>query len=155
MENPSGKKKPKSPPSAPGQTGGLSWHPVIKKLIDACGGIPDAVELQGYLGPSDLNGYIRLYVSLNFKCYYEIPETGAVLYCGPYDESDEAQPTTLVVRASSELKYVQSQVVERTGPASFLVGNIQSAYPVGKSDTGSSPPAVGLVCLPIPHTAPG
>jgi len=128
MENPSGKKKDKSAASSGEQKVDLSPHPVVQKLMDPSGRLPEVVTLVGYLGPSDREDFIRLYRDLDFKSYFEIPKEGAILYRMPSDPSDEASPTKIVVRATARIEYVR--VFEHAAEASFLQGRIKLAAPV-------------------------
>jgi len=126
-----GRKKDKAAAGGADQQVDLSHHPVIEKLMRLHGGsLPDAVELVGYLGPSDKDDSVRLYLDLSFKSYVEIPKEGAVLYREPHDPSAEAKPTTILVSASAKLKLVRVEVLEQAVEASFLRGNIASTCPI-------------------------
>jgi len=129
MDNPSGKKKERSQPNAGNQKVDLTHHPVIAKLIKSHGSIPDTLELVGYLGPSDKDDRVRLYLDLNFKSYVEIPKEGAILYQEPTVASEEARPTKILVSASAKLTLVEVRVLEQV-EASFLRGSIASGYPI-------------------------
>jgi hypothetical protein len=152
MENPSSKKKDKSSVPTNDPNVDLSPHPVVKALMDEHGKIPDCVALAGYLGPSDRPEYVRLYLDLTFKHYYEIPKKDAVLYREPYDKSEEARPTRIIVRAGAELKLVQVQTSEQTGAASFLHGTIRSAGLVQPPAGLALPSHDQVRCKPVPAT---
>ncbi len=128
MENPSGKKKARSESSAGDQKVDLSPTPVVQKLMDPSGSLPEVVTLVGYLGASDRNDSVRLYLDLDFKSYFEIPKEGAVVYRVPDDPADLASPSKILVRATAKITFVR--VLEHAAEAAFLVGSIRSGSPV-------------------------
>jgi hypothetical protein len=126
MDNPPSKKKEESGSSSAASEVDLSPHPVVEKIMKLGKGLSDAIELIGYLGPSDRSDFVRLYLDLEFTSYFEIPRKGAILYREPADRSEEARPTRIVVQANAELKFVQVQVFGPADAALLLRGNIQA-----------------------------
>jgi hypothetical protein len=127
MDNPPGRKKDKAQQSAGGQGPDLSFHPVVLALQRQDGSFPDVVELRGYLGPSDNQGYIRLYFDLTFKSYADIPKD-AIIYREPYDPLEEARPSTILVSTKAKLHIVEVHALENV-EASFLGGSIAACCP--------------------------
>jgi hypothetical protein len=96
----------------------LTPHPLVAKLIsNAATPTPDAVTLEGYLGPSSREGYVRVYLDLTFKAYLEIPKNG-IIHADKADPSNESKPTTIVIDPTTKLDLVHSL------EASFLKGKI-------------------------------
>jgi hypothetical protein len=79
----------------------LKVNPLIAKLAGATSG--GAVELQGYVGPSEA-GTVRLYRSLAMDSYVDIPRE-AILDAADV-ESDSEGRVRLYVQGTSELKEV-------------------------------------------------
>ncbi len=96
----------------------LTPHPLVAKLLaNAAKPSPDAVTLEGYLGPSSRDGYVRVYLDLTFKAYFEIPKNG-ILHADKADPSNESKPTTIVIDPATKLDLVHSL------EASYLKGRI-------------------------------
>jgi hypothetical protein len=96
----------------------LTPHPLVAKLIaNAANPPPDTVTLEGYLGPSSRDGFVRVYLDLTFKSYFEIPKNG-ILHADKADPSNESKPTTIVIDLATKLDLVHSL------EASYLKGNI-------------------------------
>jgi len=85
---------------------------------------PNLVALTGYFGPSKKADSIRLYPSLDFQSYFEIPKA-AIIATTPVDAEDDQSPTVVHVKAGTSVEAVQTstQPVE-----SYLQGGITGAY---------------------------
>jgi hypothetical protein len=116
-------KKPDPDPKPPEVD--LSPHPIVKALLGGSDCPPQLVILVGYLGPSSKEGSVRLYTSLEFHSYYEIPRAG-VARTEPADPDDASSPTRVYVAATAVLELVQ--VSRMSLEASLLGGAIASAY---------------------------
>jgi hypothetical protein len=104
----------------------LTPHPLVAKLIsNAANPTPDAVTLEGYLGPSSREGYVRVYLDLTFKAYFEIPKNG-IVHADKPDPSNESKPTTIVIDPATKLDLVHSL------DASYLKGKIAAALTATK-----------------------
>jgi hypothetical protein len=100
----------------------LTPHPLVAKLIsNPANPAPDAVTLEGYLGPSSREGYVRVYLDLTFKAYFEIPKNG-ILHADKADPSNESKPTTIVIDPATKLDLVHSL------EASYLKGKIAAGF---------------------------
>jgi hypothetical protein len=122
----------------------IQTHPVISKLVPNPGDLPNTAVLVGYLGPSQREGFLRLYLDLDFRAYFEIPKEGVIIYAEPVDPSSEAKPTRIVIDASRKIEFVQ--IVE----TAFLQGGIVSAFPVGmeRRPTVIIPPGIARSSYP-------
>ncbi len=103
----------------------LETHPLVARLHADPDEYSEAVALVGYLGPSNKTDYVRLYVDLSFRNYYEIP-AGAVVSTTPADASDENSPTTVHVSGDARLEKVS--VTSQSVEARFLQGSISAGY---------------------------
>lgn len=102
----------------------LSTHPLVTKLYGDSDTPPNLVALTGYFGPSKKADSIRLYPSLDFQSYFEIPKA-AIIATTPVDSKDDQSPTVVHVKAGTPVEAVQTstQPVE-----SYLQGGITGAY---------------------------
>jgi hypothetical protein len=102
----------------------LSTHPLVTKLRGDSDTPPSLVALTGYFGPSKKADSIRLYPSLDFQSYFEIPKA-AIVATTPVDADDEESPTVVHVKAGTPVDSVQTstQPVE-----SYLQGSITGGY---------------------------
>ncbi len=80
----------------------LKVNPIIEKLSEVAGR-DSAVELQGYVGPSEPN-VIRLYRSLSMTHYVEIPKD-AILHAVETKDDDTGQ-VKLFVAGSTQMQAV-------------------------------------------------
>jgi hypothetical protein len=104
----------------------LSTHPLVTKLRGESDIPPSLVALTGYFGPSKKADSIRLYPSLDFQSYFEIPKA-AIVATTPVDADDAESPTVVHVKAGTPVDSVQTstQPVE-----SYLQGGITGAHPL-------------------------
>ena len=102
----------------------LLTHPLVRKLHGDSDTPPSLVALTGYFGPSKKADSIRLYPSLDFKSYFEIPRA-AIVATTPVDADDEESPTVVYVKVGTPVESVQAstQPVE-----SYLQGGITGAF---------------------------
>jgi len=103
----------------------LQPNPVVAKLNPNMDYPPDTVSLQGYVSESSRAGYIRLYLTLDFLDYYEIPSE-CVNRRVPLNADDPESPDEVVIDASVELVVVH--VKRDTVKAAFLRGAIKEVY---------------------------
>jgi hypothetical protein len=121
----------------------LTPHPLVAKLIsNPASPSPDAVTLEGYLGPSSREGYVRVYLDLTFKAYFEIPKNG-ILHADKADPSNESKPTTIVIDPATKLDLVHSL------DASYLKGKIAAGLTTKKL---ASPSSYLYTTIPVPVT---
>jgi hypothetical protein len=134
MADPSPQPQPQKP--------NLTTHPLVTKLLGDSDTPPDVVTLVGYFGPSKRANYIRLYPSLDFHSYFEIPKS-AVVVTTPTDPKDESSPTVVQVAAGTKVDAVQTttQPVE-----AYLQGGITGGYLAGAAPTAAAVPATGSNC---------
>jgi hypothetical protein len=102
----------------------LSTHPLVSKLRGDSDTPPSLVALTGYFGPSKKADSIRLYPSLDFQSYFEIPRA-AIVATTPVDADDADSPTVVHVKAGTPVESVQTSIqpVE-----SYLQGVITGGY---------------------------
>lgn len=129
---------PKTDPNDSAGGVNLETHPLVAKLHADPDQLTDLVALVGYLGPSKREGYVRLYVDLTFRNYYEIPTEG-IVSTSPTDASDENSPTTLHVAGDTQVDKVS--ITSQSTEARFLQGSISSGYLSG-ADAGAQAAAV-------------
>src|SRR4051794_15814264 len=96
-------KKPNPDPTPPAVD--LSPHPLVEALLGGSDCPPQLVALVGYLGPSGKEGSVRLYTSLEFQSYYEIPKAG-VARTEPADSAEASGPTRVYVSSTAVLELV-------------------------------------------------
>ena len=100
----------------------LTPHPLVTKLhSNPPKPAPDAVTIEGFLGPSSREGYVRVYLDLTFKAYFEIPKNG-ILHADKADPASESNPTTIVLDGATKLDLVHSL------DASYLKGKIAAGF---------------------------
>jgi hypothetical protein len=125
--------------SAPGpQKPDLSTHP----LLDTVQGNsqlppnvpPNVVVLTGYFGPTQKPDSIRLYPSLDFQLYFEIPQD-AIVATTKVDPDSDLSPTLVHVKAGTPVELVQrsTQPIE-----AYLQGGITAEY-MQAATTGGQP----------------
>ena len=85
----------------------LSTHPLVAKLHGDSDTPPSLVALTGYFGPSKKADSIRLYASLDFHSYFEIPKA-AIVATTPVDAKDDQSPTVVHVKAGTPVDAVQT-----------------------------------------------
>ncbi|HEX4608137.1 MAG TPA: hypothetical protein VH092_08020, partial [Urbifossiella sp.] len=85
-------------PSPQPQKPSLTTHPLVTKLLGTADSPPDLVTLVGYFGPSKNADSIRLYPTLDFRSYFEIPRS-AVAATTAANPQDESGPTVVHVTA--------------------------------------------------------
>ena len=124
----------------PGHSSTPPHHPLIEKMLAHEDDPQNAVALDGYVGPSPKEGYVRLYFQLDFRAYVEIPE-GSIIHHAPSDPSNEAGPTKVFVTGSTKLELVH--VLE----AAFLQGSIASTHPVADPSSPAGGPVPATICL--------
>jgi hypothetical protein len=111
----------------------LSPHPLVKRLQGDSDHPASVVPLTGYFGPCKRPESIRLYTSLDFSSYFEIP-TSAILATCALDEDDELSPTLAYVKAGTPVEAVRRS----TQPVDvYLQGGITSGYLHGPLGGGS------------------
>jgi len=124
----------------------LSPHPLVAKLIPNAGNpAPEAVTLEGFLGPSSREGYVRVYLDLSFKAYFEIPKSG-ILHADKADPANESKPTAIAIDPATKLDLVHS--IE----ASYLKGKIAAGLTT-KNLTKSCvelPPTIAIIVTKLP-----
>jgi hypothetical protein len=109
-------------------------HPLIAKMLATYGALKSLVALEGYIGPTQTPGAVRLYLDLDFRSYVEIP-ADQILFPDPGNADQnttltkDVDPTKIFVPASTKIEVIQVQ--SASVEASFLQGNITSSYPLG------------------------
>ncbi|WP_437752166.1 hypothetical protein [Sorangium sp. So ce1389] len=103
----------------------LSTHPLVAGHHPDPDDFKDLASFTGYLGPAKKEGYIRLYLDLTFKHYYELP-SDAVLATRPSKAGDPQSPTIVTIKGEAKLSVVN--VTSTITEASFLQGSISKGY---------------------------
>jgi hypothetical protein len=134
-----------SNPDAARGSAGHPLHPLAETVAADPDKPRDTVVLLGYLGRSSKEGFLRIYLDLSFRIYYEVPEAD-VLHAQKADPAHEEEPTMIVIAATATLHLVRAM------EATFLQGEIASAYPVGSPTDLSAPSPVQMA---EPGTVPG
>lgn len=124
----------------------LRRHPLAARLRPDPDEIPNLVVLIGYPGRSTREGWWRLYQSLDFRTYYEIPR-GVIRYAVLVDAACEDGPIRLFVARDAELELVQ--VVGAAG-AAYLAGTIAQNYMAGAKISSQVPATLSPLTLTIP-----
>jgi hypothetical protein len=133
-KSPDPKKDQPAPPDVD-----LTPHPLVAKLIsNPANPAPDTVTLEGYVGPSSREGYIRVYLDLTFKAYFEIPKNG-ILHADKADPSNESKPTTIVIDPATKLD---------------LVHSLEASYLKGKIAAGLTTKKPAIPCIDVHTTIP-
>lgn len=118
----------------------IKHHPLLAKLQQQTSG---TVRLQGYIGPSERDGYLSLYADLgDLSERVEIPESAIVHHEEAPEEVLPFGGTFLWVKADADVVYERNLAV-RT-PADMLSGAIAKAH---LSDV-QSPPITAHVLAP-------
>jgi len=118
------------------ETPNLSTHPLVTKPQGDSDTPPSLVALTGYFGPSKKDDSIRLYPSLDFQSYFQIPKK-AIIATNPEDATNENSPTVVYVKAGTPVASVQSP----TRPVeSYLQGGITGGYMKGAVSGGGVDP---------------
>jgi hypothetical protein len=128
---------------------------LVEQFLAGEGPPSGRVRLVGYFGPSKKKGCCRLYLSLDFCSFIEIP-LDCILHHEPVDAANENGPSQVYVDPAIKLDLVQ--VSTQSMEASFLQGNIASsylagaaAYEMGRSAT--DPHVRPFLCPPAYMTA--
>jgi hypothetical protein len=130
---------PKKDQPAP-QDVDLTPHPLVAKLIaNPANPSAEPVKLEGYLGPSSREGYVRFYLDLTFKAYFEIPKIG-IVHADRADPANESKPTTVLIDPATKLD---------------LIHSLEASYLKGKIAAGLRTKDLASVCIDIPITLPG
>jgi hypothetical protein len=112
----------------------LTPHPLVAKLIGgAANPSPDPLKLEGYVGPSSRDGFVRVYLDLTFKAYFEIPKNG-IVHADRADPANESKPTTILIDPATKLD---------------LIHNLEASYLKGKIATGLSIKNLTNTCIDI------
>jgi hypothetical protein len=140
-KSPDPKKDQPAPPDVD-----LTPHPLVAKLIsNPANPAPDTVTLEGYVGPSSREGYVRVYLDLTFKAYFEIPKNG-ILHADKADPSNESKPTKIVIDPATKLDLVHSL------EASYLKGKIAAGVTTKKltNPCVESPTTIAAIVTKLP-----
>jgi hypothetical protein len=120
MAEPAGGKKP--PPIKDAQGKEIPINKLVDGLVKDVNDPPQLVVLIGFIGRSNRDGFVRIYVDLHLRDYYEVLGTDILFPEGDPDHPEA--PSRVVVKASANVAWVQ------TAEASFFEGAIASAYPI-------------------------
>lgn len=104
----------------------LSPHPLVPRG-DEVGAQPDEglSTLVGFIGPSEKDARIRVYLDLTFASYCEVA-TGDIVQTAPVDANDENSPSIVWVNSSAQVGLVS--VGRLTGDATFVTGAIRNRH---------------------------
>lgn len=103
----------------------LKEHPLVTQVNPEDNSPSNPVVLIGFIGPSKKTGQVRLYMSLSFDSYVDLPSAGIVA-TQPVDSQDENSPTRVWVRSDTKIDIVRS--VAHTVEASFVRGWIARTH---------------------------
>ncbi|MBC8067423.1 MAG: hypothetical protein IAG13_03740 [Deltaproteobacteria bacterium] len=104
----------------------LKQHPIVEKLIDDPNAPPDVVQIVGYIGKSPRQAHHRVYLSLQFDEYVDVPEDAIVHFEEVPDTEMQHGGTRLWVQASAPVVHETRQTTRTE--ARFLEGSIADEY---------------------------
>jgi hypothetical protein len=115
----------------------LTTHPLVGAMIGAIDPPPGLIALRGYIGPGADNDHRRLYPTLDFQSYIELP-VAAVVATNPADAADPLSPTDVYVKLGTPVETVQVQ--RSTEPIdSYLQGGITAGHLAAALGRGVGP----------------
>ena len=104
----------------------LTPHRLAPRLEDSQLRADDGLStLVGFIGHSEQDGSVRVYLDLRFASYVEV-RAGDVVQTAPVDAIDENSPSIVWVSSSAQLRLVS--IGRLTGDATFVTGAIRSRY---------------------------
>jgi len=98
VDHPSVKDKAEPQPTMHHEDVDLTPHPLVARLLADPASPPDTIVLNGYLGASQTETFVRLYLELDFRAFIDIPRMD-IVYAEPSDPSNLAKPSKIVVHA--------------------------------------------------------
>lgn len=103
----------------------LTPHRLIAKLGEDSLQTGGLAVIVGYVGSSQTQGRVRVYLDLSLGDYCEVAR-GDVVKTAPVDASDENSPTIVWVNGTARVEVVK--VLRMTAEAAFISGSIQSEH---------------------------
>jgi hypothetical protein len=132
----------------------LSTHPLVAKALGDSDSPTGLATLTGY---AQVKGdSIRLYLSLDFQSYYDIPTSGIVATY-PADPDNEMGPTVVCVKAGTQVECVRrsTQPAESYVQGGITAGYLQGAAPGGQAGDAGAAYATKCGICPSYIGAPG
>ena len=109
----------------PAPTVNTSTHPLVSAILGDNDPPPGVVALVGYFGPSKRADHVRLYLTLDFTSYLELPTTdNLIVSTEPVNADDANSPTRVIVKSEMKLEVVRIESTE----ASYLQGAIAGSF---------------------------
>lgn len=102
-------------------------HPLVNEIALDPKSTTQLAVLQGFVGPSDREGWIRLYLGLNFDEYLEF-EPSAVICRRDWTDSNPLNPSVLWVRSDYRMTVGVRVTPATTQGAAFISGSIAEKY---------------------------
>ena len=131
-------------------------HKLVSSLLGETPPPYDSAVLIGFFGPSQKDGYVRLYVTLDLRSYYEISRD-EIAYKEQVEPGNDNSPTRVLIKNASGLERKQILVV--SPETSFVKGSVASEEKTASEDSDSSGTAsvafafAAAQCLPNhPHS---
>jgi hypothetical protein len=104
----------------------LTPHPLVPPL-EELGAEPDdgLSRLVGFIGPSEKDARIRIYLDLSFASYCEVASAD-VVQTAPVDVNDSNSPSIVWVKDSAQMRLVSIRRLQ--GDATLVTGAIRDRY---------------------------
>ena len=128
-------------------SGPLREHELVRKLSES--GKPiDVIRIKGYVGKSDSNDTIRLYLNLNFNEYVEVNKSDIV----HAEETDDIEQGGTCIWINSKAEITRVKVESTKEQARFIEGQITTTQikPTQVADFtfGQKRMSLGIACIP-------
>ena len=128
-------------------SGPLREHELVRKLSDS--GKPiDVIRIKGYVGKSDSNDMIRLYLNLNFNEYVEVNKSDIV----HAEETDDIEQGGTCIWINSKAEITRVKVESTKEQARFIEGQITTAQikptQVAEFTFAQKRVSLGIACIP-------
>lgn len=131
----------------------IKENEIVKKLVRTPNNVPNSKLLTGYMGKSDKEDNIRLYLNLEFNSYVDIPQKKILLHKDVPEETIPLGAVYVWIPKDLDLEFVNVNVTKIQ--AEFLDGPISKSYRspansnvfLGWGWTWTLTPATGLACV--------
>ena len=125
----------------------LREHELVRKLSQS--GKPiDVIRIKGYVGKSDSNDIIRLYLNLNFNEYVEVNKNDIV----HAEETDDIEQGGTCIWINSKSEITRVKVESTKEQARFIEGQITTAQikptQVAEFTLAQKRMSLGIACIP-------
>jgi hypothetical protein len=114
----------------------LTAHPLAPTNPSSVSRTASPVRVIGFIGPSEVEGHVRVYTDLSFAGYYDVAEAD-VISAARVDPNDGNSPTAVLIDSSATVDYVQTSRTK--GTAAYVKGAIQRRYSTGRGRARIAP----------------